>query len=62
MREVGTGTQAQSCCETHCTSPIRALNVTQRHGAIVSVTLDVPVAWLALEFMLISMAVEIVLT
>ena len=27
-------------CENHCTSPIRAPNVAQRQGAIVSVTLD----------------------
>jgi hypothetical protein len=43
---------------THCTSPIRALNAAQRHVAIVSVTPGIPFAWLALESMPTSMAVE----
>ena len=43
---------------THCTSPIRALNAAQRHVAIVSVTPGIPFAWIALESMPTSMAVE----
>jgi len=59
MRDLGTCTRAHSTCETHCTSPIRAPNAAKIHGAIVNVTLGVPFAWLALEFMPVSMVVEI---